>query len=145
MSALKAQCYLNDLDLAAEYIVRLADDFTAAPSFTTSFALASELDTARGSLSSLRGLEATIRGHLRGSLDATFGALVRPKLRSLVADCLRDVSYVLDEEAYADAEFQDVVRKRFVRGWDALVEPYKVRGVSFSHFRSRAAHRSRPR
>lgn len=45
-----------------------------------------------------------------------------------MADCLRDVSYVLDEEAYADAEFQDAVRKRFVRGWDGLVEPYKVRG-----------------
>jgi len=83
-------------------------------------------------LASLRGLEATIRGHLRGSLDAAFGALVRPKLRSLVADCLRDVSYVLDEESYADAEFQDVVRKRFVRGWDALVEPYKVRERIFS-------------
>lgn len=37
------------------------------------------------------------------------------------------MSYTLDEDAYADAEFQDVVRKRFVRGWDALLEGYRVR------------------
>ena len=38
----------------------------------------------------------------------------------------KDVSYVLDEDAYSTAEFQDIIRKRFVRAWDGLVDGFKV-------------------
>jgi hypothetical protein len=55
-----------------------------------------------------------------------FNQLLRPKLRTLIADVYKDVSYVLDDEAYAVAEYQDVVRKRFIKAWEGLVEGYKV-------------------
>jgi len=36
------------------------------------------------------------------------------------------VSYALDDEAYSAAEYQDVVRKRFIKAWEGLVDGFKV-------------------
>jgi hypothetical protein len=52
---------------------------------------------------------------------------MRPKLRTLIPDVYKDVSYVLDDDAYSAAEYHDVVRKRFIKSWDSLVDIYKVR------------------
>jgi hypothetical protein len=38
----------------------------------------------------------------------------------------RDVSYILDEEGYATAEYQDLARKRFIKAWEGLIDGYKV-------------------
>lgn len=43
-----------------------------------------------------------------------------------IPDVYKDVSYVLDDDSYAAAELNDVVRKRFVKAWEGLVEGYKV-------------------
>jgi hypothetical protein len=58
-----------------------------------------------------------------------FNQLTRPRLRGLLDDCYRDISYELDEDAFALAEEDDLVRKRFIRSWEALVEGYKVSRV----------------
>lgn len=50
-----------------------------------------------------------------------------------IPDVYKDVSYVLDDDGYAAAELNDVVRKRFVKAWEGLVEGYKVRSPKFSH------------
>lgn len=44
----------------------------------------------------------------------------------MLEDVYKGISYLLDEDSYADAENDDVVRKRFVYGWEPLVEGYKV-------------------
>jgi hypothetical protein len=44
----------------------------------------------------------------------------------IVSEVYKDVSYVLDDDAYALAEYQDVVRKRFVKAWESLVDGFKV-------------------
>lgn len=51
---------------------------------------------------------------------------MRPRLRTLVPDVYKDVSYVLDEDGYATAEYQDIVRKRFMKVWEGLTDGYKV-------------------
>lgn len=43
-----------------------------------------------------------------------------------IPDVYKDVSYVLDDDSYASAEYNDIVRKRFVKAWESLVEGYKV-------------------
>ena len=43
-----------------------------------------------------------------------------------IPDVYKDLSYVLDDDAYAAAEYNDVVRKRFIKAWEGLVEGYKV-------------------
>jgi hypothetical protein len=65
------------------------------------------------------------RGHQTG-LDQLFNQLTRPRLRTLLEDCYKGVTYVLDEDGYAEAEMQDIIRKRFIKGWEPLVETYKV-------------------
>lgn len=51
---------------------------------------------------------------------------MRPKLRTLIPDVYKDVSYVLDDDSYSAAEYQDVVRKRFIKAWESLADGYKV-------------------
>jgi len=41
----------------------------------------------------------------------------------------KDVTYILDEDGYAAADYQDLVRKRFIKSWEALIDGYKVKSV----------------
>lgn len=59
-------------------------------------------------------------------MEQLFNQLMRPKLRNLITDVYKDVSYVLDDDSYSAAEYQDLVRKRFVKAWEGLVDGYKV-------------------
>jgi hypothetical protein len=62
----------------------------------------------------------------QAGVEQLFNQLMRPKLRTLVTDIYKDVSYVLDDDSYAQAEYQDIVRKRFIKSWESLVDGYKV-------------------
>jgi hypothetical protein len=46
-------------------------------------------------------------------------------LRTLLADCYKDVSYTLDEDSYGEAEYADAIRKRFTKSFDLLMDPYR--------------------
>lgn len=115
---------LNDLDISASHMERLVRDLLASPTITQNF-LSSEVDLATNSISSLTTLVPKFRSILRAGVEQLFNQLLRPKLRMLLADVYKDVSYVLDEEAYAAAEYQDVIRKRFIKAWEGLVDGYK--------------------
>ena len=71
-------------------------------------------------------LSLTLLNSFQAGVEQLFNQLLRPKLRTFIADIYRDVSYVLDEDTYAAAELQDTVRKRFVKAWETLIESYKV-------------------
>jgi len=62
---------------------------------------------------------------LQTGLEQLFNQLIRPKLRQFVADVYKDVSYNLDQDAYTAAEYNDVVRKRFIRQWTTLLDGFK--------------------
>jgi conserved oligomeric Golgi complex subunit 4 len=47
-------------------------------------------------------------------------------MRTFVNDIYKDVTYALDEDAYTAAEYHDLVRKRFVKSWENLMEGFKV-------------------
>lgn len=59
-------------------------------------------------------------------VEQLFNQLIRPKLRNLVPDIYKDISYVLDDDGYSTADYQDLTRKRFVKVWEILVDGYKV-------------------
>lgn len=59
-------------------------------------------------------------------MEQLFNQLLRPKLRNFILDLYKDVSYILDEDTYATAEYQDIVRKRFIKSWEILIDGYKV-------------------
>jgi len=48
-------------------------------------------------------------------MEQLFNQLLWPKLRVLLADVYKDVSYILNNDAYAAAEYQDVVWKHFIK------------------------------
>jgi hypothetical protein len=57
---------------------------------------------------------------------------MRQKLLTLISDVYKDVTYVLDDDDYSAAEYQDVVRKRFVKSWESLTDGYKVTNCTVS-------------
>jgi len=117
--------YANDLDTAAEYIVRVVEEISESGTLGQSYFLNSEYEQAKQALENMKHLQERFRGSLKAGLDQLFNQLIRPRLRPLLSECYRDVTYLLDEDSYSEAEYQDIVRKRFVRSWEALVEPYK--------------------
>jgi hypothetical protein len=67
---------------------------------------------------------------LQTGLEQLFNQLIRPRLRNLLDEVYRDTTYLLDEDGFAEADEADIVRKRFARGWEILVEGYRVSGGS---------------
>lgn len=141
---------MNNLDVAAEYSVRLVDEVLAGQALDEAFFLPSEIDRARIALLSIRSVDERFRSVLKvrslrlspwpwhddqltcsmycqTGLDHLFNQLVRPRLRPLLADVYRDISYVLNEESYAEADYRDDVRKRFIMAWENLLSSkYRV-------------------
>jgi hypothetical protein len=105
---------------------RLVKDLLGAPAIPQTFP-AGEVEGVRTSISSFLNMVPKFQSTLRVGVEQLFNQLLRPKLRTLLADVYKDVSYVLDEDAYAAAKYQDVVRKRFIKAWEGLAEGYKVR------------------
>lgn len=115
---------LNDLDVSSGHLERLVRDAQDSAALTQNF-LTHELSGIRADIVSLLMLQSKFRATLRSGIEQLFNQLVRPKLRTFVPDVYRDVSYVLSEEEYAAAEYTDVVRKRFIRALDILLDGYK--------------------
>ncbi|KAF9232006.1 COG4 transport protein-domain-containing protein [Melanogaster broomeanus] len=115
---------LNDLDLSSSHMERLTKDLFSQPVITQLY-LEAEQSKARSTVTSLVGSTIQFRATLRAGIEQLFNQLMRPRLRTLIPDVYRDVSYVLDEVTYAAAEYHDTVRKRFVKVWEGLVDGYK--------------------
>ncbi|KAF4614685.1 hypothetical protein D9613_002811 [Agrocybe pediades] len=115
---------LNDFDVSASHLERLLRDLIDSPVIYQHFREA-EQQMVKDDISKLFALTGRLKGSLRAGIEQLFNQLLRPKLRNLIPDVYKDVSYVLDEDGYAAAEYQDVVRKRFIKGWETLVDGYK--------------------
>lgn len=73
-----------------------------------------------------RQLASRMRSMAKHGIEQIFNQLTRPRLRSLLEDAYKGVSYLLDEDGYHAAEEDDLVRKRFITGWDPLMAGYKA-------------------
>lgn len=120
---------------------RLVKDLLRQPSISQHYT-DDEYESVSNAISSLSGLVPKFRSTLRVcfhclprhngaylrkmGVEQLFNQLMRPKLRTLISDVYKDVSYVLDDDEYSSAEYQDVVRKRFVKSWESLMDGYKV-------------------
>ncbi|KAG0655450.1 hypothetical protein C6P46_000992, partial [Rhodotorula mucilaginosa] len=118
--------YLNDLDTAASYTSRLIDELVSSDSLASAFFLNSEFERARNSLSLVRNSQEKFHSVVKAGLEQLFNQLVRPKLRPLLSEVYKDVSYKLDEDGYNEAEYRDEVRKRFAKGWDGLLSGFQA-------------------
>ncbi|KAH8829698.1 COG4 transport protein-domain-containing protein [Flagelloscypha sp. PMI_526] len=123
---------LNDLDISSSHLERLLRDFSASSILPQHFVPAEET-LVRQALTSLTSLSTKFKGILRVGIEQLFNQLLRPKLRNLVADVYKDVSYILDEDTYSTSEYQDVVRKRFIKSWESLGEIYRDTFTEANH------------
>ncbi|KAF5324851.1 hypothetical protein D9611_004444 [Ephemerocybe angulata] len=115
---------LNDLDLSASHLSRLTSDLSESVSLSQHF-LETDQPLIRQSITSLSGQTSKFKATLRAGIEQLFNQLMRPRLRTFITDCYKDVSYVLSEDGYASAEYADVVRKRFVKSWEGIMDGYK--------------------
>ncbi|KAJ7285558.1 COG4 transport protein-domain-containing protein [Mycena rebaudengoi] len=115
---------LNDLDLSSSHLERLTRDLGANPTINQHF-LDVQQPLVKNQITVFATLVSKFRSALRSGVEQLFNQLMRPKLRNLITDVYKDVSYILDDDSYSAAEYQDVVRKRFVKAWEGLVDGYK--------------------
>ncbi|KAJ7764494.1 COG4 transport protein-domain-containing protein [Mycena maculata] len=115
---------LNDLDLSSSHLERLTRDLVANPTINQHF-LDVEQPIVKDHITSFSNMVAKFRSALRSGVEQLFNQLMRPKLRNLIQDVYKDVSYILDDDSYSIAEYSDVVRKRFIKAWEGLVDGYK--------------------
>ncbi|KAJ8454124.1 hypothetical protein ONZ51_g13208 [Trametes cubensis] len=115
---------LNDLDISSSHMERLVKELSQSTLLPQHF-LDSEVESVRSSLNQLINLVPKFRSTLRAGVEQLFNQLLRPKLRTFIPDVYKDVSYILDDDGYSAAELQDLVRKRFIKAWEGLIEGYK--------------------
>ncbi|THH27626.1 hypothetical protein EUX98_g6565 [Antrodiella citrinella] len=115
---------LNDLDVSSSHMERLVKELASSPQIPQTF-LDAEVAEAKEDVLSLANVIPRFRSTLRAGVEQLFNQLLRPKLRTFIPDVYKDVTYVLDDDAYAAAEYNDAVRKRFTKAWESLVEGYK--------------------
>lgn len=137
------QIQLNDLDISSAHMETLIKSILSSSQIQQNF-LEEDAIPVEEHMSSLLKLVPRFQGVQKASVimlllglvlthgiaqwgvEQLFNQLARPKLRSLVVEVYKDVFYLLDEDTYATAEYQDVVRKRFVKSWESLVDGFKV-------------------
>ncbi|KIM48961.1 hypothetical protein M413DRAFT_59758 [Hebeloma cylindrosporum] len=115
---------LNDLDISTSHLERLLHDLVESPLITQYF-LEEEQGIVKDRILTLTSLTVRLKSTLRSGLEQLFNQLLRPKFRNFIPDIYKDISYVLDEDGYSTADYQDLARKRFIKAWEILVDGYK--------------------
>ena len=67
----------------------------------------------------------------KSGLEELFNQLIRPRLRAILQDVYKDQTYLLDDDGYAAAEANNLVRKRFVKVRGNLLKQRALTNVSF--------------
>ncbi|KDN49956.1 COG4-domain-containing protein [Tilletiaria anomala UBC 951] len=116
--------YLNVLSTSASYAERIVRDLGSEGSLLQLYD-EGELPDVSLILRTFGGVSARLRTALRTQLDQLFAQLTRPRLRLVLTEAYGDMSYVLQDDSYAEAEASDQVRRRFIQGWDQVLAIYK--------------------
>ncbi|SPO47330.1 related to conserved oligomeric Golgi complex component 4 [Moesziomyces antarcticus] len=116
--------YLNVLDVSSHYMSRVLAEVGNEQSLARLFE-SKEMDEASAAVASLGQLVNRFRSSLRTEIEHMFTQLTAPRLRGILVETYRDVSYVLDDEGYSDAESRDLVRRRFVKSWELLLVHFR--------------------
>ena len=134
---------INNLDVAADYIKRIvstqlestpSNDGEAESQRPLSHLYPLNHD-AVFVVNALKSFGSSVEGKatelIADGVQVTFNNVMKPRLRPIVADAFRDVDYQMTEDELADVgrengageEEEDLVRRRFQHGWDALTKP----------------------
>ncbi|KAM6500763.1 COG4 transport domain containing protein [Amanita muscaria] len=117
---------LNDLDVSGSHLLQLVKDITDDSSLYQCYEHGQQT-VAKQHVSSLGSLKGRLDSILKIGLELLFNQFLRPRLRNLIPEVFKDVSYVLNDEAYSTMEYREIIKKRFIRLWESALDGYKVR------------------
>ncbi|KAJ3091273.1 Golgi transport complex subunit 4 [Quaeritorhiza haematococci] len=113
---------LNNIDVSCDYIQKLTQeierDFPNLP-VPPSDAAKEKVHTC---LNALTELSKAFRLVLKTWMENLQNQTMKPRLRPLFQDAYKDIRYVLTEEEYAEQEAHDFFVKRFIAGFEKLVD-----------------------
>ncbi|CAG8755388.1 2108_t:CDS:2, partial [Racocetra persica] len=112
---------LNNLDVSRDYMQRLTTELMTLPSI-------SDDSKEKVQRCFIRLNEATTNKFqqiLQNGLEQLFTQMVKPRIRPILQDAYKDIKYVLSEDEYHEQESNDSFAKRFVSGFDALIQIYQ--------------------
>lgn len=113
--------YLNVLDVSSNYMSRVLVEVGNEQALARLYE-AGDLDEGSAAIHSLSSLVNRFRSSLRTEIEHLFTQLTAPRLRTILTETYRDMSYVLDDESYSLAESRDLVRRRFVKSWEHHIQ-----------------------
>ncbi|CAO1618765.1 unnamed protein product [Jaminaea pallidilutea] len=114
--------YLNVLNVSATYAERILSDLSSERHLGALSLTDSEYEETLERVRSLEVVPSRLRSAQKTEMEHLFNQITRGRIRSLLTDTFKGVSYDITSDAdFQEIEFQDVVRKRFIRGWEALV------------------------
>lgn len=116
--------YLNDLQVSISHLERLIKDIISSELINNNF-MVSEKQAVEDEICSLQDFGPKIKATLKSGTDQLFNQLIRPRLRTFLMDTYKDVSYALDDEGYSASEQQNIVRKRFIKNWEDIMQGLK--------------------
>ncbi|ORX50457.1 hypothetical protein DM01DRAFT_1363646 [Hesseltinella vesiculosa] len=116
---------LNNLDASSEYTHRLTEDMKKEVTRVIWQNEESDRQAVLNVLDKLDAIASKFDQLLHTGMEQLLGQILKPRLRPLFQDAYREVKYVLDEEEYNEAELDDIFVKRFLHGFDNMVQLYK--------------------
>ncbi|UZJ54465.1 hypothetical protein CBS101457_003785 [Exobasidium rhododendri] len=124
--------YLNVLATSAEYMTRIISELSVEPSLSQHF-LPKEVSLAISTVQGLSILIPRIRNAVRTHLELLYTTLLKPKLRQLLTDSLRDVTYLVNEEEFSQREQENgaisLFMRRFIKGWENVLGTSNYRNL----------------
>lgn len=119
--------YLNVLSTSGDYLTRILNELSQEHNLQRQYA-EKDVAIASSTIQALSVLVPRIRNIVRTHMDLFFSTLLRARIRQLLSESLRDVSYVLNEDDYAIAEEEasshggsSLFVRKLTRGWDQVI------------------------
>lgn len=117
--------YLNVLSISATYAERILSDLSSPSHLSSLFSSSDEEAHVSTRLADLSLLPSRLRSAVSSEMDHLFTHLSKRRLRILLLESYRDVSYNLDEVDFQEAEDSDLFVRRFTKGFDLLMRSIK--------------------
>lgn len=119
--------YLNVLSTSGDYLTRILNELSQEYNLQKQYA-EKDVAIAASTIQALSVLVPRIRNIVRTHMDLFFSTLLRARIRQLLSESLRDISYVLNEDDYAIAEEEasshggtSLFVRKLTRGWDQVI------------------------
>ncbi|CAG8710570.1 4449_t:CDS:2, partial [Acaulospora morrowiae] len=113
---------LNNLDVSVDYMQRLTSELSALPSINKE-----DYENVQKCFAWLDSNTTNkFKQILTSGIEQLFTQMVKPRIRPILQEAYKDIKYVLNEDEYHEQEANDGFSKRFVYGFDSLIQVYQT-------------------